>query len=170
MKEIKVGLVGISGYAGMELARLLARHPAMRLVCACSRAEAGKKLGDFYPFLRSVPGSNVEISVFDAETCAKACDVVFLGVPAGTAMKMAPDLLAHGAKVVDLSADFRIHDASIYEDWYKFTHCCREILPRAVYGCQNCMRPKLRAQVLWPIPVVIQHQLFLAFTRRSRII
>ncbi len=134
MKEIKVGLVGISGYAGMELARLLARHPAMRLVCACSRAEAGKKLGDFYPFLRSVPGSDVEISVFDAETCAKACDVVFLGVPAGTAMKMAPDLLAHGAKVVDLSADFRIHDASIYEDWYKFTHCCREILPRAVYG------------------------------------
>ena len=59
MKEIKVGLVGISGYAGMELARLLARHPAMRLVCACSRAEAGKKLGDFYPFLRSVPGSDV---------------------------------------------------------------------------------------------------------------
>lgn len=134
MKEIKVGLVGISGYAGMELARLLAGHPCMRLVCACSRAEAGKKLGDFYPFLRHLPGSDVEISVFEAEACARACDVVFLGVPAGTAMKMVPDLLAHGAKVVDLSADFRIHDASIYEDWYKVTHSCRELLPRAVYG------------------------------------
>lgn len=134
MKTINVGLVGISGYAGMELARLLSAHPAMRLVLACSRAEAGKRLGDFYPFLRHLPGADVVISVFDAGEAAAACDLVFLAVPAGTAMQLTPPLLEAGVKVVDFSADFRLRDARVYEEWYGAPHACRQVLPRAVYG------------------------------------
>ena len=93
MKTINVGLVGITGYAGMELTRLLVSHPSMRLAMACSRAESGKRLGDFYPFLNHMPGADVVISVFDPKEAARQCDVVFLAVPAGTAMDMAELLL-----------------------------------------------------------------------------
>ena len=122
MKTINVGLVGITGYAGMELARLLAGHPSMRLTMACSRAEAGKRLGEFYPFLEHMPGADVIISIFEPREAAQHCDLVFLAVPAGTAMDMAAPLLEAGVKVVDLSADFRIHDAGVYERWYKNEH------------------------------------------------
>ena len=134
MKSINVGLVGISGYAGMELARLLTAHPAMRLTLACSRAESGKRLGDFYPFLRHLPGADVIISEFEAQAAADACDLVFMAVPAGTAMRLSPPLLESGVKVVDFSADFRLHDARTYEEWYCAPHTCQEHLPHAVYG------------------------------------
>ena len=134
MKTFKAGLVGVTGYAGMELARLLASHPSMRLAMACSRAEAGKRLGEYYPFLEHMPGADVVISVFDAEQAAKECDVVFLAVPAGTAMAMAAPLLEAGTKVVDLSADFRLRDPATYRTWYKQEHTHTDILPRAVYG------------------------------------
>lgn len=134
MDTFRAGLVGISGYAGMELARLLCGHPAIKLTMACSRADAGKKLGDFYPFLRDQPGSEIEICEYSPQAAIRECDVVFLAVPAGAAMHMAPDLLEGGVKVVDLSADFRLHDASVYEDWYERTHECVKYLPRAVYG------------------------------------
>lgn len=134
MKTFNVGLVGITGYAGMELARLLAGHPAMRLALACSRAEAGRRLGEFYPFLEKLPGSEVVISVFEPKEAAARCDLVFLAVPAGTAMEMAGPLLDAGVKVVDLSADFRIHDASVYERWYKHAHSRKDLLRWAVYG------------------------------------
>lgn len=134
MKTINVGLVGITGYAGMELARLLAGHPSMRLTMACSRAEAGKRLGEFYPFLEHMPGADVIISIFEPREAAQHCDLVFLAVPAGTAMDMAAPLLEAGVKVVDLSADFRIHDAGVYERWYKNEHHSKELLRWAVYG------------------------------------
>ena len=134
MKTINVGLVGITGYAGMELARLLAGHPAMRLAMACSRAEAVKRLGEFYPFLEHMPGADVVISVFEPKEAAQHCDLVFLAVPAGTAMDMAGPLLDAGVKVVDLSADFRIHDAGVYERWYKHEHHGKDLLRWAVYG------------------------------------
>lgn len=134
MKNINVGLVGISGYAGMELARLLSAHPVMRLNLACSRAEAGKRLSDFYPFLRHLPGADLAISSFDASQAAARCELVFMAVPAGTAMRFAPSLLEAGIKVVDFSADFRLHDALVYEEWYGSPHTCSNLLPRAVYG------------------------------------
>lgn len=134
MKTINVGLVGITGYAGMELARLLAGHPSMRLAMACSRAEAGKRLGEFYPFLEHMPGADVIISIFEPREAAQHCDLVFLAVPAGTAMDMAAPLLEAGVKVVDLSADFRIHDAGVYERWYKNEHHSKDLLRWAVYG------------------------------------
>ncbi|MDR2574405.1 MAG: N-acetyl-gamma-glutamyl-phosphate reductase [Desulfovibrio sp.] len=134
MKTYRVGLVGITGYAGMEVTRLLAGHPAMRLVTACSRAEAGKRLGEFYPFLEKLPGADVVISVFEPEKAAASCDIVFLSVPAGTAMGMAVPLIARGVKVVDFSADFRLRDPQLYEEWYSHAHTAHDLLREAVYG------------------------------------
>lgn len=134
MKKIKAGLIGISGYTGMELTRLLANHPAIELTVACSRAEAGRKLGDFYPFLRALPGADLEISVYDPEQIIKECELVFLAVPAGTAMRMVCELVPAGVKVVDFSADFRLRDAKVYEEWYKLPHTCSNLLQSAVYG------------------------------------
>lgn len=134
MQTINVGLVGITGYAGMELARLVASHPNMRLTMACSRAESGKRLGDYYPFLEHLPGADVQISVFDAREAAQHCELVFLAVPAGTAMQMVPPLLQSGTNIVDFSADFRIHDVQTYERWYKLDHEAKEFLRWAVYG------------------------------------
>lgn len=134
MKTIPVGLVGITGYAGMELTRLLAGHPHMRLVMACSRAESGRRLGDYYPFLNSLPGADVIISAFDPDEAARQCAVVFLAVPAGTAMEMVAPLLSAGVKVVDFSADFRLRDPKTYAQWYAREHRCPTLLHEAVYG------------------------------------
>lgn len=148
MKKIRAALVGISGYAGMELARLLAAHPAIQLVMACSRAEAGKNLARFYPFLRDLPGGDVEITVYDPEKTARACDVAFLAVPAGTAMDMAPALLASGLKVVDFSADFRLMNPETYQEWYKAQHAVPELLTRAVYGLPELNASQIRGASL----------------------
>ena len=130
---IRAGLVGITGYTGMELARLLATHPCMRLNMACSRAEAGRRLGEFYPFLEHLSGAEVVITEYEPRRMARECNVVFLAVPHGKAMEMAADLVNEGTKVVDLSADFRLRDVDVYEQWY-VPHTRREYLPQAVYG------------------------------------
>lgn len=148
MQTINAGLVGISGYAGMELARLLTGHPRMRLTMACSRAEAGKSLGDFYPFLRDLPGGDTEITVYDPRLAADCCDIVFLAVPAGTAMRMAPELLRAGLKVVDFSADYRLHSPQIYEEWYKIPHSNPELLAKAVYGLPELYAAEISAASL----------------------
>lgn len=134
MQKTRIGLVGISGYAGMEVARILAAHPAMELTMACSRLESGQKLGDFYPFLRHLPGGNIEISAYDVNRARDLCDIIFLAVPAGTSLKFTPELLAVGLKVVDFSADFRLHDPDIYSRWYHLEHDCPNELAIAVYG------------------------------------
>ena len=103
MKKFRIGLVGITGYTGMELARLLASHPHMELTMACSRTESGKRLGDFYPFLEKLPGSDVMISVYNPDRAKELCDVVFLAVPHGKAMDMLAELHQRGIKVVDLT-------------------------------------------------------------------
>ncbi len=131
---IKVGLIGVTGYTGMELTRLLTQHPSMRLTLAASRSEAGKVLGNHYPFLRGLPGADVIISTPDTTKAAELCDVVFLAVPHSTAMTMGAELLEKGVKVVDLSADFRLRDAETYEAWYNVPHTQREALAQAVYG------------------------------------
>lgn len=131
---IKAGLIGLTGYTGMELARILAGHPHMQLVYASSRTEAGKRIGTLYPFLNNLPGASVCIAPPDARETAALCDVVFLAVPHGTAMELAGELHEYGVRVVDLSADFRLHDAVVYEEWYKAPHTRKSLLPQAVYG------------------------------------
>ncbi len=133
-KKIRVGLIGVTGYTGMELTRLLTLHPSMELVLAASRAEAGKVLGDHYAFLRGLPGAHVVISAPDVDKAAENCDIVFLAVPHSTAMTMGAALCAKGVKVVDLSADFRLRDEHVYESWYNTPHTELETLRKAVYG------------------------------------
>lgn len=142
MEKIKACLVGISGYAGMELARLLAAHPRIELAMACSREHAGRKLGEFYPFLEDLPGSEVTIGVYDPDEAA-ICEIAFLAVPAGTAMRMAPDLLARNVKVIDFSADFRLRSPDVYEHWYKESHTAPGFLPEAVYGLPEIYGPEI---------------------------
>jgi len=133
-ETIRAGLIGVTGYTGMELARLLTAHPRMRLNFAASRSEAGKRLGEQYPFLEKLPGADLIIREPDAKQAAAQCDILFLAVPHGAAMNFAAEARAEGLPVVDLSADFRIRDADVFEQWYATTHSRRELLKEAVYG------------------------------------
>lgn len=130
----RAGIVGVTGYAGMELARLLATHPSLTLGAATSRSEAGQTLGDLLPQLRGFPEAELVVTEPDPAHLAATCDVVFLAVPHKAAMAVVPELLAAGLVVVDLSADFRLQDASVYEQWYATTHTATELLGQAVYG------------------------------------
>ncbi len=134
MKRIKAGLVGVTGYTGMELTRLLENHPAITLVRATSRSEAGKRLREVYPFLQGFASGDLTISMPDPDDLAKACDLVFLAVPHGAAMETAAALRAKNLKVVDLSADYRLRDAAVFARWYKSEHTQPKVLAEAVYG------------------------------------
>ena len=131
--SIRAGLVGVTGYTGMELSRLTATHPQIKLTKVTSRADAGKELQELYPFLRGYELGRVVISQPDPDDLAADCDLVFLAVPHGAAMEMAGELRARKVKVVDLSADFRLRDVNVYESWYQ-AHTRRDCLAEAVYG------------------------------------
>jgi N-acetyl-gamma-glutamyl-phosphate reductase len=131
MEKIKVGIVGGTGYTGVELLRLLARHPNVQLQVITSRGEAGLPVAEMFPSLRGV----VELAFSDPATVdLTQCDVVFFATPHGVAMAQAPALVAAGVKVIDLAADFRLQDAAVFEKWYKLPHSCTDILQDAVYG------------------------------------
>ena len=134
---IKAGVVGGTGYTGVELLRLLARHPSVELAAVTSRAEAGRRVDDLYPNLRG----HVDhcFSVPDTETLA-ACDLVFFATPNGVAMKQVPELLERGVRVIDLAADFRIKDIPTWEKWYGMNHACPELVAEAVYGLPELNR------------------------------
>ena len=140
---LRAGLVGVTGYTGMEISRILASHPSMRLTAATSRQDADKQLDAVYPFLQGLPGAHVTLIEPDARALAEVCDVVFLAVPHGVAMEMGADLYDAGVKVVDLSADFRLRDAEVYEAWYK-PHTRREYLSHAVYGLPEIYGGQIR--------------------------
>lgn len=134
---INVGIIGASGYTGAELARILCNHPEVNITAATSRQYAGKPLSEIFPNLRGkvdIICENLSIN----ELCDKA-DFFFTAVPHKTAMDLVPDLLAAGKKVVDLSADFRLRDVLIYEEWYQ-THSSRELLTEAIYGLPELYR------------------------------
>lgn len=144
METIPVGLVGVTGYTGMELARILATHPVMRLTRATSRAEAGKPLRALYPFLHGFAAGDVVITEPVAADLAAACRLVFLAVPHGAAMDYAAELLAAGLSVVDLSADFRLADAGVYAAWYGQAHRHPDLLSQAVYGLPELYAERIR--------------------------
>ena len=135
---VKVAIVGATGYAGGELARLLLRHPEVRLVAAVARSKQGEPLRDVQPHLHDAPGSLVIGSdVGDAE-------VVFTALPAGEAAKQARAWLDDGRTVIDIGSDFRLRDPKLYERWYGYTHPAPELLKEAVYGLTELTRPKIR--------------------------
>ena len=145
MREpIPTGIVGVSGYTGMELLRLLTGHPVFELAAATSRQERGKPLRELFPQLQGHPEGELELSDPDPEELAKRCSLVFLAVPHGTAMDMAADLLQLGVKVVDLSADFRLQSAQEYREWYGLPHKHPDLLARAVYGLVELYEDHIR--------------------------
>ena len=137
-QTIKVGIVGATGYTGVELLRLLAQHPQVQVAAVTSRGEAGMALADYFPSLRGIY-PDLYFQTPDQADLA-ACDVVFFATPNGVAMQEAPALLAAGVKVVDLSADYRIQDIATWQQWYGMTHASPEWVPRAVYGLSELNR------------------------------
>lgn len=141
MKQIKAGIVGGTGYTGVELLRLLAMHPHVELKIITSRGEAGTAVSDLYPNLRGM--LDIAFSEPDMQTL-KSCDVVFFATPNGIAMTMARELLEAGVKVIDLAADFRLSDPAEWEQWYGIPHACPELLDEAVYGLPEVNRDAVR--------------------------
>lgn len=138
---INVAIIGASGYTGVELVRILCNHPQVNLTAATSRQYANQPLGQVFPNLRKKTNLICENLTTD-ELCARA-DFFFTAVPHKTAMNIVPDLLAAGKKVVDLSADFRLRDVSVYEQWYQ-PHSAAELLKEAVYGLPELYREEIR--------------------------
>jgi N-acetyl-gamma-glutamyl-phosphate reductase len=138
---IKVGILGGTGYTGVELLRLLARHPQVRLAVITSRGEAGKKVAELFPSLRG----HVELEFREPDPKQLAsCDVVFSATPNGVAMQQARELLAAGVRLIDLAADFRLKDPAVWEKWYGMPHACPELLAEAVYGLPEVNRERIK--------------------------
>ena len=138
---ISVGIVGGTGYTGVELLRLLVTHPKVDLKMVTSRSEAGKLVADTYPNLRGF--TEVYFTEPDVKTLS-TCDLVFFATPNGTAMKMVPELLEQGVRVIDLAADFRLKDAAEWQQWYGMPHACEDVLAEAVYGLPEINRDAVR--------------------------
>jgi N-acetyl-gamma-glutamyl-phosphate reductase len=137
MDKIKVGIVGGTGYTGVELLRLLAIHPNVELSVITSRGEAGMPVAEMFPSLRGY----VNLQFSDpAQVDLSGCDLVFFATPNGIAMQQARALIAQGVRVIDLAADFRIKDIPTWEKWYGMTHACPELVTEAVYGLPEINR------------------------------
>lgn len=139
---IKVGVVGGTGYTGVELLRLLVGHGQVELRVVTSRADAGMAVTDMFPNLRG--HLDLKFSAPDA-AALQGCDLVFFATPNGTAMQMVPELLASGTRVVDLAADFRLRDPAVWEQWYGMPHACADVLAEAVYGLPEVNRERIRS-------------------------
>ena len=134
---IKVGIVGGTGYTGVELLRLLAQHPEARPMMITSRKEAGMPVAEMFPSLRG----HVDLAFSETATADLAqCDVVFYATPHGVAMADAPRLVAGGVKIIDLAADFRLKDPTTFEQWYELPHSCPDLLAEAAYGLPELNR------------------------------
>jgi len=137
----KIGIVGATGYTGVELLRLLAMHDGVEVSVVTSRAHAGERVDAMFPNLRGF--IDLEFTAPD-ESNLLACDLVFFATPNGIAMKFAPALLAQGVKVIDLAADYRITDLSVWEKWYSMTHASPELVKQAVYGLPEINRAEIK--------------------------
>jgi N-acetyl-gamma-glutamyl-phosphate reductase len=146
---VKVGIVGGTGYTGVELLRLLATHQDVEVVAITSRAECGRRVDDLFPNLRG--HYDLAFSEPDVPMLA-ACDVVFFATPHNVAMNMVPELLAADARVIDLSADYRIRDAALWSQWYGEPHASPELLGEAVYGLPELNREKIAGARLVACP------------------
>jgi N-acetyl-gamma-glutamyl-phosphate reductase len=142
---VTAGIVGGTGYTGVELLRLLARHPQVKLHAITSRGEAGTAVADMFPSLRGA----VDLAFVDpAQAALERCDVVFFATPNGICMQQARPLLQAGVRVIDLAADFRFRDVATWESWYKMKHACPDLVADAVYGLPEMYRDRVRTSRL----------------------
>jgi len=139
---INVGLVGGTGYTGVELLRILVQHPEVNLKVVTSRGEDGLPVADLYPNLR--PFTDIRFTVPDVKTLSE-CDLVFFATPHGVAMNMMPELLASNVRVIDLGADFRIKDVEEWSKWYGMEHTCPDLVEEAVYGLPEVNREQIKS-------------------------
>ncbi len=138
---IKVGIVGGTGYTGVELLRLLASHPEAEVRAITSRKDAGTNVADMFPSLRGV----YDLTFVDpAEAGLASCDVAFFATPHGVAMAQARELVGAGVKIIDLAADFRLKDPAVFEKWYRMAHTCTDLLEESVYGLPEVNRAAIR--------------------------
>ncbi|MBD2084789.1 N-acetyl-gamma-glutamyl-phosphate reductase [Trichocoleus sp. ST-U3] len=139
--RVPVGIVGASGYGGVQLVRLLMEHPGVELVYLGGESSAGKSFSDLYPHL----GHRVDLKIepLDLDTIANRCQAVFLSLPNGLAYQMAPTLVAKGCKVLDLSADYRFSNPETYQAWYGGERQDRELATTAVYGLPELYRDRI---------------------------
>lgn len=137
---IKAGVVGAAGFAGIEAVRLILGHPEFELAAATSNELAGKRISDVYPNFHGV--TEIEFSAHE-DAPLESCDVVFLAVPHTAAMAQAPALVEKGVAVIDLSADFRLKDPEVYEQWYNVPHTATDLLEQAAFGLPELFRDGL---------------------------
>ena len=143
MERIRVCVVGATGFAGIEVCRLVLGHPNMELAMATDRKEAGTRLDAVYP---SFAGAcDLELSLPEPDAIAQAADVAFLAVPHTASLALTPELLRRGVTVLDLSADYRLHDPQVYEQWYNTPHASPELLSQTVYGLPELNREGILA-------------------------
>ena len=146
---IEAGIVGGTGYTGVELLRLLSGHDQVNIRAITSRAESGKAVSEMFPNLRGlvdIPFSEPDIAVLSE------CDVVFFATPNGIAMTMARELLEADVKVIDLAADFRLKDIEEWQQWYGMEHACPDLVSEAVYGLPEVNRDSIREATLLANP------------------
>ena len=140
---IEIGIVGGTGYTGVELLRLLAVHPQASIRVITSRKETGIPVSEMFPSLRRMgPLSDLRFSD-PASADLRGCNVVFFATPHGVAMAQARDLVGAGVKIIDLAADFRLKDAAEFERWYKMPHSCTDLLAESVYGLPEMYRTQI---------------------------
>lgn len=139
---IRVGVVGGTGYTGVELLRLLAQHPSVELSAITSRGDAGVPVADMFPSLRGRVGLRF---VDPANASLQDCDLVYFATPNGIAMQQAAALLERGVRVIDLAADFRLKDVEQWQKWYGMTHAAAHLIGEAVYGLPELNRESIRA-------------------------
>lgn len=147
---IKVGIVGGTGYTGVELLRLLAQHPSVEIEAITSRSEAGVGVSELYPNLRG-HYDDLAFSEPDPEQLGE-CDAVFFATPHGVAHALAGELLERGTRVIDLSADFRLRDAAEWARWYGQPHGAPALLDQAIYGLPEVNRERIREARLIAVP------------------
>ena len=141
MDKIKVGIVGGTGYTGVELLRLLVIHPNVELAVITSRGEAGMAVAEMFPSLRGY----VDLKFSDpAQVDLSVCDLVFFATPNGISMQQARELLNQNVRVIDLAADFRIKDVATWEKWYGMQHACPDLIEQAVYGLPEINREQIK--------------------------
>lgn len=138
---ISVGIVGGTGYTGVELVRILLRHPHVQIKALTSRTEAGTSVDAMFPSLRGL--TDLEFTNVDQEIL-NSCDVVFFATPHGVAMKQARELVDAGVKIIDLAADFRLKNTQEFEKWYGMPHACPDLLEESVYGLPEVNREAIK--------------------------
>ena len=143
MERIRACVVGATGFAGVEVCRIVLGHPSMELAMATDRKAAGTRLADVYPAFEGA--TDLVLSLPEPEAIAQNADVAFLAVPHTASLAITPQLLSLGVTVIDLSADYRLHDASVYERWYGTPHTSPELLSQTVYGLPELNRAGLLA-------------------------